>query len=703
MLKKIVLPLTILSSLALSNEVSSQEKFQFLAKDVKTDGDIVTAIGDVVVFSKTYYISANKIIYNKKNNSFELFDDVFVLKNNNLQTQSNYAFLDLDNENYDQAPVLIMDKTTNLWINSQKSQKRADDVDLDSSILSSCDCIDPAWSIKVSSANYDTEDKWLNTYNTRLYIGDIPVFYTPYLGFSTDKSRRTGLLTPTVGYSKNQGFYYAQPIYYAPSKSYDLEFVPQIRTDRGLGLYTYYRLADSPYSRLDIKTGFFRENSNYQKEFELKNEKHYGFNIDYSRTKLFSNSNTQDGLYASINWLNDIEYKTIENEEDNLSTEKKVESKINYFYNTSEYYGGAYLRYYIDTELDSNDETLQELPNLQLHSYTKELSFLDNLTYNANIGYSNYERKEGVNANIYTLSVPVSYSKYFFNDYLYANVSNNIVINQYEYSNANTSLDDGTLIQNETSFLVGTDLIKPYDNFLHTLNLSAKYSKPENISEKGDLYNITVDKDSNKEKLLSPFPTNVNQERMELSLNQSFFKGESLKEIINHRLTQSIIYDNGKAKFQNLENFLKYSYDYGSVSTKNIYNMQDDKFIENSASFSYSYNDLTFSMGYYKSKESENSGLENLESYRLSTTYDITNTNSITYYENYNIQDSIRNKQGVGFGIDERCWGLNLKYEKEVIPSTSINQRGIKQNILYIQLQLKPLGGVKQKYEFEDN
>ena len=703
MLKKIVLPLTIVSSLALANEAIEKEKFQFLAKDVKTNGDIVTAVGDVVIFSKTYYISANNLVYNKKENSFELFDDVFVLKDNNIQTQSNYAFLDLNNEDYNQSPVLIMDKTTNLWINSKKSKKRNDEVDLDKSIVSSCDCIDPAWSIKVSSADYDTEDKWLNTYNTRLYLGNIPIFYTPYLGFSTDKSRRTGLLTPTVGYSKNQGFYYAQPIYFAPSKSYDFEFVPQIRTNRGVGLYTYYRLADSPYSNLDIKTGFFTEKNNYQEEFDLKNKKHYGFNIDYSRTKLFSNSNTQDGLYASINWLNDIEYKTIENEENTLSTEKNIESKINYFYNTSNYYGGIYSKYYINTKLDSNDSTLQELPNLQFHSYAKELSFLDKLIYNTNIGYSNYERQEGVNANIYTLSIPISYSKYLFNDYIYANVSNNIVVNQYEYSNANVSLDDGTLIQNETSFLLGTDLIKPYNSFLHTLNFSAKYSKPENISTKGDLYNVTVDKDSNKGKLLSPFPTNVNKERMELSLNQSFFKKDSLEQIINHRLTQSIIYDNNEAKFQNLENFLSYNYDYGNISTKNIYNMQDDKFIENSLSFSYNYNDITFTMGYYKSKASENSGLENLESYRLRTSYNLSSKESISYYENYNIQDSIRNKQGFGFAINERCWGFNINYEKEVIPSTSTNQEGIEQNILYLQLELKPLGGVRQKYEFEDN
>ncbi len=701
MLRRIVLPLTLLSSISLANEIEKKEKFQFLAKDIKTEGNIVTATGDVVVFSKSYYISANKIVYNKKKNSFELFDNVFVLKDNNIQTQSNYAYLDIENENYDQNPVLLMDKTSNLWVNSNKSKKRNNDVDLGSSIVSSCDCIDPAWSIKVSSANYDTEDKWLHTYNSRLYLGDIPVFYTPYLGFPTDNTRRTGLLTPTIGFSNNDGFYYSQPIYFAPKKSYDLELIPQIRTQRGAGLYAYYRLADSPYSRLNFKTGYFEEKDDFRKEFDLKNEKHYGWNLDYTRTKLFSDENSQDGLYASLNWLNDIEYKTLEDEDNKVSTEKKIESKINYFYNTPKYYGGVYSRYYIDTKLDSNDSTLQELPNLQLHSYTKELSLLDNLVYNANIGYSNYERPEGINANIYKLTVPVSYNKYFFNDYLYVNLENNIVLNQYEYSNAEFSLDDGTLIQNETSISLGTDLVKPYDNYLHTLNFNMKYSKPENIREDGDLYNITVDKDSTKGEKLASFPTTVNKERVELSLNQSLYEDESLEQIIKHRLTQSIIYNDGNAKFQNLENFLKYNYEYGTITNKNVYNVEDKHFIENNIGFSYNYEDIKFSVGYYKSKDTENSGLEDLESYNLRASYKLSNRETISYYENYNIKESVRNKQGVGYSINDRCWALSLNYEKEVVPSTTTNEDGYKQNILYVQLKLKPLGGVKQKYEFE--
>ena len=86
MRKKIVASLIITSSLLYAQELKN-EKFQLVAKKVDAINNIVTANGDVVVYSPSYYLSANKIIYNKENETFELFDNVLVIRNNNIQTQ----------------------------------------------------------------------------------------------------------------------------------------------------------------------------------------------------------------------------------------------------------------------------------------------------------------------------------------------------------------------------------------------------------------------------------------------------------------------------------------------------------------------------------------------------------------------------------------------------------------------------------------
>ena len=76
--KKIVASLIITSSLIYAQELKN-EKFQLVARNVDAIENIVTANGDVVVYSPTYYLSANKVIYNKQDETFELFDNVLVV------------------------------------------------------------------------------------------------------------------------------------------------------------------------------------------------------------------------------------------------------------------------------------------------------------------------------------------------------------------------------------------------------------------------------------------------------------------------------------------------------------------------------------------------------------------------------------------------------------------------------------------------
>lgn len=704
--KKIVASLIITSSLLYAQELKN-EKFQLVAKKVDAINNIVTADGDVVVYSPSYYLSANKIIYNKENETFELFDNVLVIKNNNIQTQSNYAFIDLKNDILNQNPVFLQSQDNKIWVNSSTSNKEKNEITLESSIISSCDCLDPLWSIRASSADYDTQEKWLNAYNPRLYIKDVPVLYSPYIGFPTDTTRRTGLLLPTLGYSGDEGLVYAQPIFIAPALNYDIEVIPQIRTQRGYGGYVYYRYADSPDSLLFVKTGIFNEYEDYYNEKNLANQKHYGFNLDYKRRNIFSENNAQDGFFTSIKYLNDIEYITIEEDTDLTSTEKKVESKVNYFYDTPNYYGGVYGRYYIDGSQASNANTLQEIPHLQLHSYNKEL--IDSLVYSLDTNTRNYTRDEGLTATIYDVSLPISYSKYLVDDYLYAFVENRTIVSRYDYSDYSNSIyDDGTLAQNRTSVGVGSDLIKPYEHYLHTVNLKAEYIVPKNLSEDGYLANITVKEGDSKYDDLKSFPTSNEKKNIKLSANQSLYENNSLKQWINHKVSQSILYDSlNEPKLEDLENYIRLNYDYGSISGKTVYNVNSERNVENNADTSYIYNDLSLNLGYYQSKKSEILGdvtgyssteREDLESYRVGSSYQISKDYKVNYSENYNLEKHTRSRQRISLNIDDSCWNLDLRFEKKVIPSSSLTSDSKDQNIVYVTVLLKPIGGIKQKY-----
>lgn len=694
MLKKIIATIILTVSLH-----AQQEKFQILANNLVTKNDIVIATGNVVAFSPSYYITAKKAIYDKNKGTFELFDDVIVLKNNNVQTKSNYTFLDINTDNMYQKPSLYFEESNSIWISSKDSEKKNDTIFLEEATLSSCDCVDPDWSIRFSSADYDTKDKWINIYNPRIYLKEIPLVYSPYLGFSTDTRRRTGLLYPTFGYSKSEGGFYSQPIYVAPADNYDFEFIPDYRFKRGRGIFGYFRYADSINSILELSAGYFKEYEDYQKENALTNQSHYGVGLNYVRNNILAPNKLgySDGLYVDINYLNDIEYDVLESNTEDDSVVQKVESKINYIYNTPSYFLGSYFRYYIDTSKTSNGNTLQELPKLQAHTYTRPL-FLDKLLVSTDLKYTNHKRNEEINAEQYEFSVPLSYSYSLFDDYLKLILKQEFNFNKFIYSNGKTDYEDGIYSESKTTVSLNSDLVKPYENYIHTVNLFADYNHVHKISEKGDLYAIT-----NNDRVLRPFPVNRSDDTIEFGINQSLYDKENNKQIINHKLTQSLIYDDfNDFKLENIENEITYNYFLGAISNKLLYNHQDKKIIESSSNFSLTYDNVYLKLGYYMSKETENSGKENLESYSLTARYTFSDQYKLSYYTNYNIEENVRTKQGIKFSIADSCWDLDLKYERAVVATSSSYSDSKTQDILYIELFLKPLGGIKQEYKIKE-
>ena len=314
--------------------------------------------------------------------------------------------------------------------------------------------------------------------------------------------------------------------------------------------------------------------------------------------------------------------------------------------------------------------------------------------YSIDTNYKNYTRNDGVNANYYEVSLPINYSKYFLDDYMYVNIENKLVLSKYKYSNDFSVYEDGTLAQNLLTFSAGTDLIKPYDNFLHTMNLEVSYSLPENLSESGDLYGINNDASD-----LSDFSNYEDDKEINVSLNQSLYDNDNLKQMINHKLSQSILYnDVDEPELQDTENYIKLNYNNASISNRLTYNVQDKQFVENSLSASYKLNDLTLSGGYYKSKDTDNSDRDDLESYNVKADYKISKDYKFSYYEYYNILEKIRSKQGITLNINDKCWNLDIKYERERVASSSSTD-AIDQKIVYFTLELKPLGGIVQKYK----
>ncbi|MCK5111022.1 MAG: LPS-assembly protein LptD [Arcobacteraceae bacterium] len=709
MLKKLYLFLAlwgILFSSVNAEIIKDGDKLQLLATIIETKDNIITASGDALLHSPQYYITAQKIIYDKENFTVELFDNVNIIKDGKMITFSDYAFLDFSKDIDKFTPIFLMDNTNNIWINSTQSNKSSDLIKFETSTLSSCDCYDPAWSIGFSSGDYNTTEQWLNTYNATLFINQIPILYTPYFGFSTDETRRSGLLKPTIGYSNIEGFLYAQPIFYAPKLNWDIEYIPQVRTTRGYGHQIGYRLKDSDVSSLEFNTGLFKENNKYFRESSLINQKHYGWDFIYERGEVLSNDNTQDGLLVSLHGLNDIDYINTQAQNNSTLDKKLVESKIKYFYNTDDIYADIDFKYYKDTSKTTDEEhgtTMHELPKIHLHKYSTQ-TFIDEILYSADIRYSNKTRTKGLKANTTDIFIPFTYSLKLLDDYLNFSFSEQFTLIDIKYGNNPNGYADGKFIENKHILTLSTDLLKAYKDYIHTVNFKTSLTIPNIIKQDGDLYSVT-----NSTADLDVFPVTKTKKNIGFSLNQSIYDKENVSKIINHKINQSIIYNDDEThKLSDLENELILYYKYGQLSNRILYNHQDKVIINSSTSASFNKDDFTSNIYYSYSKDtslvSSNSesytyrDLPDAESVTLQLGYKFNKYYQIAYKEEYDLVTEISKLKEYTFGIDKKCWALNLKLADNLVASATTNDKAIRQNVIYIEFTLKPIITINQTY-----
>ncbi|MCI6988846.1 MAG: LPS-assembly protein LptD [Campylobacter sp.] len=709
---------------------------ELIAKDVDKDGDIVTATTDVIVYSQEYFITADRARYDMANEVVELFGNVNVLRGANETSKADYVKLDLKNGTNFASTNFMMNKEAEVWSQNDESCSDSEYYRTKGSIVSSCNVNDPDWHINYTSGKLNKESKFLHLFNPVFYVGDTPILYLPYFGFPTDKTRRTGLLIPEFGYSKDQGFYYKQPIYFAPYKSWDLQLDPQIRTKRGVGIYANFRFADSPYSYGEIRGGIFDNKRKYQRKHDLKNNIHRGFEFYYNRSKVLGHlidANFKENLYINFMKINDLGYFDLI-QEDGDDEDPLVKSKLNYYLTTEEHYGGIYGRYYLDTaklnggDFVKNKDTVQELPTLHYHKFTNSLYF-DDLLYSIDLKYHNYTRSLGVEASQYEASVPLSYTSHLFDDYLNLTFGQNLYWTYIDYTDALSYENYELRKQKNDRFAnqyfnisLSTDLVKPYESFFHTLNLNFDYIIPGFTS--GDIESrlfkdYRYDKDVslnrvNKWALDNPlnnyyyednFVTTAKtyeEQLLRAGLTQFFYDSDGKKRV-RHSISDS--YNLELDEFDELENRVDIYLDKFSIGNKLTYSHLYNEFskVETYARYS----DGTFSayINHLYEKYRRDGG--NQESYdkenflTLNASVKLPQNYTIFATYKYDIENEYSKLWRVGITKNRKCWNYTIAYQEYIDPTTT-NRAGYykadKEKAVYFFVNFYPFGGVGYDY-----
>ena len=690
---------------------------QLLADDVKQDKGIVTANKNVVVYSQEYLVTADCAVYDQNNSVIELFGNVNMMKGKDEVSRSNYAKLNLKNNNAAFESLFMMNKDMEVWMRSDESSSDSEYYRVRKAMVSSCNVQDPDWSITSSSAMLNKQSKFLHLFNPVFRIANVPVFYLPYFGFSTDTTRRTGLLPPELGYGKSEGFYYKQPVYFAPYNEWDLEFDPQIRTNRGTGIYGAFRFTDSPDSRGEISFGSFTDKNSYRAKqksetsnrAELKNKTHKGVGLKYERDKLIkylSEADLQEGMWIDATKLNDIDYLNLKGRDDDYDS--LVTSKFNYFIANDDHYFGAYAKYYIDTEKigskNENKDTLQELPSLQYHKFTDDI-VLPNILYSIDLQSHRYDRKIGVRATQYEFTLPASVHVPLFDDSLTFSFYEYLYASRINYENKINSFDDkredkhANFVNNYHKFALHTDLAKAYESFYHTLNFGAEYLLPG--YRKGNLDDEFIyDKDLNEyENFLAQ-----DQSKEEVSgyLTQYFFNGSGRK-VVKHSISQG--YYTKDDEYSNLKNAIYlYPFENFSLYNKLEYSHKDRELKKVQNGLYYTHDLFWINMLHTMKKSdslAKNSATK--DSYFTSSAgVKLPHQYSLIGGWQYDLERSYTKSWRVGVLHQRKCWNYGLIYQHDVEPTTTTNgSASTKKSGIYFTINFYPMGGLH--YDFSQS
>ena len=718
-MRKLIVLSTVSATLLLAGE-----RVEILGTQVDANGSLVSATDHPTLLYQDQIVSAQTMTYDHNSSIVEAFGSVNAFKAGQYHAISEYAKLNLDEDTRYSKPYYSFDAESRVWMNAAEASGCQNKIDLTSGMVSGCDSADPLWKIHFSSADYDTENMWVNMYNARLYIEDIPVMYLPYFGYPTDRTRRSGLLIPTFGISSTEGFSYKQPIYWAPTNWFDAEFRPEIRTSRGAGMYTDVRFVDSPTSKGSARVGYFKEQSDYVRENDLANDKHYGFNVDYAHKNVLYDwfgleAEGESGLYVNGMWMNDVDYLNLQaSDATHFATSNQILSRINGYYSSEDNYLGAYFKHYQDLTQESNSQTLQTLPNLQYHRYLENF-FGDHLLVSGDIQASNFYRPDGMNAVQTDMNVPMTLQTSLFDEFLDLSYTANAVAQTIGFYGSplegenKDAYSSGYNAQLDHTFSIGSTLVRSYDDMTHVMAPNVSYTIAGKRLYDGYYDDYHGKCDSTSENYAGSacefYTLKEPVDALALGLNNFLF--EDGKQWLVDRLSQTFTYDNVGSYYGELRNELEWQIS-KAISYYNQTSFDHDRNRVTKEQNTLRYNDgvVIGGVSHYYTDQLTNNDLLQTSTTKYSSYWNADVAYQYNHYYKvfglvaYDYHESLLKRGEIGFLYTQRCWDFGLKYVKNRNPVLTDTSTGTRDDsYIFITVILKPLGGSDFDYQLTHN
>jgi len=632
---------------------------------------------------KEFYLAAPSGLYDKNASLLLLKDGVELLRKGEYNIYAASGSLKLDERFFTLKNFFLSDSLSNLWAMGSSLEGNESKISLEEAFLSSCDVECSDWKFHFRSGSFYKNLHWVNLYNIVMYVKGVPILYFPYIGFSTLRERHTGFLRPVVGLSGKEGFIYIQPFFYAPTHWWDLEIDPQIRTNRGKGLYANLRFVDSPDSFGSIRAGIFVENPSYQKKYDIQNRYHKGVEFYYRRRGIFATENMQDGLYADVKAYTDVDYFNLQRQLSYGFAHSLDISRLNYFLAGDWNYLGLNARYFKYNNETADTEQVHILPSLKFHHFVEAPIKGRGIAYSVDAEIVNYYQKGGLSAVEYDFLLPVRFYTRIADGYVGVSVGeifSLLYANYYNRDPQNSGYGSYTFWQNAHEFALFGDLGRRYEGFFHVFNYDIRFLQPGVENESGRRASFIAAED--------PL-----QRRLEISIKNFLHRSDD-EEYLYHFLNQRIDYEDSNI-FEDLQNEIGVRKGAYELNLNTLYSIKERRLNTLSVTADYGKDRTGVSLSYLFRRQD----FGNSRFFIAKLHGDLANHNELFATIDYNIELGKYKSWSIGWKKRMRCWSLLMRYERDTVPILTQSGPGSFRNDTFmVRLELYPLGVISHSY-----
>ena len=305
-------------------------------------------------------------------------DDEWIVEGTEAQLNLDTGYFESSSVSYQYKPLFARGKADSV----ERTSK--DLVHLKNSTYTTCAMGDSSWELAANTLDLDrTSGDGVGKGVTARFMG-IPIFYTPWIRFPLDDTRKSGFLAPTFSNSSDSGLALETPWYWNIAPNQDAIFTPRLLTDRGVQLKSSYRHLNSK--------GLSQVGIEYLDDHEFDDDR-YLTSVKYQGSLI-------PGIELDVlyNRASDKMYFEDLGDSLRLSSTQYIEQygRLSYLGRHWELTGFMQGFQVVDPSLNSTEEPFDRLPQLELKGkYPSVLGKLNFITENEWVRFHHDDKIDG--------------------------------------------------------------------------------------------------------------------------------------------------------------------------------------------------------------------------------------------------------------------------------------------------------------------